>query len=116
MYLCHTFCLQGSGNVTEEEPERLLEAEIGEDCYKTVFSGRDRTVALMNSQWLWVLVQNLDKIKPLKIPAWIGEGFIKSHPYLRSYWQLMTVRGERIRILQAPVDGPAGSTNWTLCF
>lgn len=29
-----------------------------------------------------------------------GEGFIMSHHYLRSYWQLVAVEGGRIRILQ----------------
>lgn len=43
--LCHTFCPQGSGNITEVV-RRLLEAEVGKDCYKTVFSGHDMAVAL----------------------------------------------------------------------
>lgn len=44
------------------------------DCSRLlpVSSGHGKTV-LMNSQWLWFL--DLDKIKPLRISAWIWQGF-----------------------------------------
>lgn len=38
-------------------------------------------------------VQELHKSKPAKISASIGEGLMKSHLFLRSYWQLIVDGG-----------------------
>lgn len=40
---------------------------------ETVSSGHGRASAPMNSQKLWLPAQELHKIKPLNIPAWIEE-------------------------------------------
>lgn len=40
----------------------------------------NRTVAFINSMFLWFLVQNLHKIKSVKIPALMQEGFTRPHP------------------------------------
>lgn len=51
-------------------------------------SGRDRDVALMNSQQL----QMPSKSKPVNIPAQMGEGLL-TNLELRSNWQLMAGQG-----------------------
>lgn len=41
----------------------------------------------MNSQWLWLHVQGLHKTEVAKILEWMVAGPMKSHTYLRNWWQ-----------------------------
>ena len=43
-------------------------------------SGHDNIIAL-NSQTLWLLAQDLHKVKPIKSPTWSEDKLISPHPY-----------------------------------
>lgn len=47
---------------------------------KIVFVGHDRAVAHLSSQFLGIHAQDVHMTKPVKVPAWVGEGPMKSHP------------------------------------
>jgi hypothetical protein len=47
----------------------------------------------MKAQKMWLTVQELHKSKPGNIPALTEEVLSRSHPLLRSYWQLVASVG-----------------------
>lgn len=59
---------QGSGDFTEEGVEGLDEPEEKDEVKNTAFSGHNKAVEHMNSQWLWQCTQGLCKFKPDKNP------------------------------------------------
>lgn len=72
-----------------------------------------------------MLTQDLGHIKPDRIPVWMWEGLVKSHPRMSSCWYLMTVGGEGGRVsfphqcgnceaAHTPVDDPQPSTQTAL--
>lgn len=38
---------------------------------------------LRDSQQLWLPAQDLQKTKPVNIPAWVGDGIMRTHPWLQ---------------------------------
>lgn len=90
----HLLVLDKQNSSAEVKPFLLSQA-VG-DCRETVFVGHDRAIAHRNSQWLWPSARDLHKIKPDKIPAWVGKGLLKS-----------TVREELLAI-----DGCWGRGSW----
>lgn len=50
----------------------------------------------MNSQQMRSPIQDLNKIKSVEFLAWVKEGLLRSHPYLRIYWQLIDAGKERV--------------------
>lgn len=63
-------------------------------CRQTIVAGHDRThVTHMTSQCQRLHAEDPHKVKPAKIQVWMGERLIKSHPKLRSSWQLMAENG-----------------------
>lgn len=50
------------------------------DVYNgTLFARHDKAITCVNSQCVLQHAQDLHKIKPINIPAWIAEGFLKFH-------------------------------------
>lgn len=49
--------------------------------------GHSRAMTYTNSQWLWLSAQDVQD-QTTKISEWMGEGLVKSRPWLRSYWLL----------------------------
>lgn len=69
--------------------------EIVRDCLDVnsdlVFDGGHRTIVYLNSQWMRCYVQELYKIKPDKIRAWMKERFLplaKELLAVDDYWRV----------------------------
>lgn len=68
-----------------------------EDCKKSdiigeiVSSAHDRTAAPMNLRRLWLLAQDLQKVKPGNILTWREEGLMSPAPYPRNCGQWMAL-------------------------
>lgn len=74
----------------EEGAEKLFKSEVMNLCRKVQIIW----MALHNTMHInYQLSKCFHKIKPDRIPNW------KSHPQLRSYWQLLTVGGQRVSVL-----------------
>lgn len=58
-----------------------------------LFSGQDMAVVVMNSQQLWLPVQDLPMMEFINIPVQTREGWVRPHSGLRSHWQ-ETAAGE----------------------
>lgn len=68
-------------NFTKEEVER--ESELRENCDKAVSSRHNRSMTFMNSQQMWLSVQDVQKIKSVSITTWINEGLQRESVFLR---------------------------------
>lgn len=85
---------QGSRVIEEGRVERMSVLP-GVGIYTKWYSPiKESAVACMTSHQLELHAQGLNMISPAKMPAWVEEGPMKFHPYLRSYEQLMTTLGE----------------------
>lgn len=51
-------------------------------------SGHGLAGASMNVSQLWLPEQDLNRIKPVNISAWMGERLVNSHLQVVSFWQL----------------------------
>lgn len=81
-HLYHIPFLQDTRPITEEGAGRLSHPGGVDDSSEKVCARLDSTAAHRNSGRH---TQDLHKIKPAGSPAWMGEGFRKSHP-LCSCW------------------------------
>lgn len=80
---------------------RFLGTSIISKTAGSVYTLINSIGARMNSIGYYLIHKTyLHKFKSVKIPAGIREGVMKSHPYLRIYWQLMVARGRRVHFLQ----------------
>lgn len=52
-----------------------MKGSNGEESYEVLFSGYDMVDVQISAQQLGLPAHELFKIKPFKIPAWMGRGF-----------------------------------------
>lgn len=64
----------------------IVRAKVLGDIKGNVFSGHSKAILYMNAWHLGWFTKDLPRLD--KIPSWTREVDKKSHPYLRSYWQL----------------------------
>lgn len=83
--LCHTPS-PGAQSSSQKMGQKDLRARVSG---KRQFSKRDRADTHMSSWLLWQPAQDLWNLKPDEVPEWRGEGFRRTHHWLRSYWQLI---------------------------
>jgi hypothetical protein len=65
--------------------------------------GCDRVIVIMNVR---------HSIKPVNIPVWTGEGFMRFYSSLRSNWQLITAGEGRIIFLESVAAGRLPMLQW----
>lgn len=78
----HTSLHQSSGTVLNKKTERMEESRDGEKNYEMMSPGPAMAVTLMDSQQLWLPVQDLHKNKLGRIPAQMVEMISKPNPLL----------------------------------
>lgn len=91
-HLYYTPHSQSSGNIVEEEEERLVEPEVWKDSYKTVSSGHDRTTARRTLNG-WTSCTRPAQDEAIQNPSIEERGDCEVPPYLMSYWQLVAGGG-----------------------
>lgn len=64
---------------------------------EVIYSRNVRTFAFIISQQLWLPTQDWYNNKSINSLTWIGQqGLMRSHPQLRTYWQLDKYQGNKI--------------------
>lgn len=82
---------KGSGNITEDEQQRMEEPKDREDFCEMLPTRYSMAMTLIKPEKLWLRAQDLHKIELIHNPD-IDEGVAEEGPsQLRSYWQLAAV-------------------------
>lgn len=74
--------------------KETIKAGDSEECWEMQFSGRDMAASSVNLLWPWCPAQEPHKSKTVNVPSCVGEGPVRSEPFLRDYGQLMVAGGE----------------------
>lgn len=74
-----------------ESLQELEKTDIGRE--ETAFTRHDDTIAHRHTAAVIVCKEPV-QVQTSPISAWMREGLMMSHPYLRNHWQLMTAIGK----------------------